>query len=445
MNNKIRNEYKLIMRQGVINMKKMIFSILLVAMLAFIAVYQLSGDSDKLNAESISWYKTFGTSEGLEDGVYVEQTSDGGYIAVGTTTGVDLNTMELNPNFKNNIYVVKTDKNGVRLWDRALGDSGSDQGWQVIETSVGDFIVVGNTISGGDYDVYVAKLHSDGRLIWERTYGEDKISEWGIGIVETSDGGFLVVGGKGGGLAWYKSCAPLILKINTYGEQQWLKSQPVSKVWHMHYNSISPTSDGNFMLCGSTTSMTAPVTTLIIHRIYDSGEIIWKRSYTLFGNSFWGFNAKETADGGFIAAGGWNPDVSIYGSASATFLIKATPDGSAQIWRPYEGFFEGFDLRGHCVEALDDGGWVKLTRNNQQTILTRFQSDGTVMWSRYYLLPGTSEPSWVSKTADGGFVITGSVGNWMKAMFIVKTDPSGYVIGLDSDVGIEQATDEFDK
>jgi hypothetical protein len=58
----------------------------------------------------------------------------------------------------------------------------------------GGYIVVGTTKSGSDNnDIYLLRLDKDGNKVWQKSFG-DFASEWGSGVALTADGGIVVVG-----------------------------------------------------------------------------------------------------------------------------------------------------------------------------------------------------------------------------------------------------------
>ncbi len=89
-------------------------------------------------------------------GFSVDQTTDGGYICSGRIVdGIPLN---------GNLYLIRTDSNGDTLWTRQFGGTGPDQGNFVRQTKDGGFIVTGST-SFGTGGIYVIKLDSTGNVI----------------------------------------------------------------------------------------------------------------------------------------------------------------------------------------------------------------------------------------------------------------------------------------
>jgi hypothetical protein len=93
------------------------------------------------------------------------------------------------------VYLIKTDSNGNKIWEKTFGGEGDDYGSSVIETKDGGYIIAGNTYSfdASETHVYLIKTDSKGNKIWEKTFGG---SEYDVGhsAIGAKDGGCIIVG-----------------------------------------------------------------------------------------------------------------------------------------------------------------------------------------------------------------------------------------------------------
>ena len=135
------------------------------------------------------WSRTFGGSA-ADDGNSVVETSGGGYIIAGETGSFGAGSYD--------VYLVKTDSSGNALWSRTFGGSGADDAHSVRQTSDGGYIIAGDTGSfgAGGSDVYLIKTDPDGIELWSKTFGGTG-SDYGHSVGETSDGGYIVSGYTG--------------------------------------------------------------------------------------------------------------------------------------------------------------------------------------------------------------------------------------------------------
>ena len=94
--------------------------------------------SSKIKEGDIEWVKTFGRSSN-DYGYSVQQTPDGGYIIAGATNSGTRGS---------DVYLVKTDSKGDKLWEKTFGGCRDDYGYSVQQTSDHGYIIAGVTNSG---------------------------------------------------------------------------------------------------------------------------------------------------------------------------------------------------------------------------------------------------------------------------------------------------------
>lgn len=125
------------------------------------------------------WHTTFGYKND-ETAEQIISTKEGGFIVVGSTRSI--------PQLSSQIYVVKMDSKGRKIWDGHYGYKYDEEGRGIIEVDDG-YVIVGYTRSTKQRasDLYLIKLNTSGQMLWQRTYGglgEDE----GFAIAKTKDG-----------------------------------------------------------------------------------------------------------------------------------------------------------------------------------------------------------------------------------------------------------------
>jgi len=84
---------------------------------------------------------------------------------------------------------------GVDFSLETFGGAKDDWANAVVQTQDGGYLIVGKTRSvGAGWDVYVLKLDKNGNKQWEKAFGGES-SDWARAVVQTRDGGYLIVGG----------------------------------------------------------------------------------------------------------------------------------------------------------------------------------------------------------------------------------------------------------
>ncbi|MFQ5869426.1 MAG: T9SS type A sorting domain-containing protein [Candidatus Zixiibacteriota bacterium] len=252
------------------------------------------------------WTRTYGGSD-HDQGLSVQQTSDGGYVIGGMTESFGAGDWD--------VYLVKTDSSGDTLWTRNYGGSSEDHGYSVQQTSDGGYIIAGLTGSfgAGEFDVYLVKTNSSGDILWARVYGGSD-SDYGVSVQQTFDGGYIVAGETRSFGAGYDDV--YLVRSGPSGDTLWTRTY--GGIDYDHGRSVQQTSDGGYIVAGQTRSFGAGNYNVWLLKTDSSGDTLWTRTYGGSGSD-WGWSVQQTSDGGYIIAGG----TSSFGAGGAdVYLIK---------------------------------------------------------------------------------------------------------------------------
>ena len=255
---------------------------------------------------------------GEDVGYFVLETNDGGFIITGSAKSFGMGEERL--------WLIKTDGNGSRIWDKTFGgfvSSTGDGGWSVSEASDGGYIVAGYTRSQGNggKDLWLLKTDDQGNRIWDHTYGGMR-DDVGISVLQSRDGGYIAAGrtasfGKGGDDIW-------LVKTDFWGGETWNVTFGGSK--DDAGFQVVELMDG-YALVGRTESGTDS-NRIILIRTDLLGREIWEKTYP--GSS--GTSLQLTEDGGFIIAG----RIDSKESGRDALIIKTDSMGGEE-WRKIPG------------------------------------------------------------------------------------------------------------
>jgi hypothetical protein len=241
---------------------------------------------------NIQWAKAYG-GKGSEQASSVQQTSDGGYIVAGYTTSFGAG--------KGDVFLIKTDANGNIIWAKTYGGKGDNSVSSVQQTSDGGYIVVGTTGSfrGGDTDIFLIKTDAKGNIQWAKTYkGTDDDYALASSVQQTSDGGYIVVGRTGSFDTGEDEI--FLIKVDAKGNIQWAKTYGGKGSGEA--SSVQQTSDGGYIVAGTTDSFGAGGDDIFLIKTDAKGNVQWAKTYGGAGDDY-AYSVQQTSDGGYIVAG----------------------------------------------------------------------------------------------------------------------------------------------
>ena len=369
------------------------------------------------NAEPIEgWSKTFGGT-GFERGSSVQQTSDDGYIITGVTESYGAGGTDL--------WLVKTDVSGMQMWSKTFGGTDWDRGHSVQQTSDDGYIITGSTGSygAGEADLWLVKTDASGTQMWNKTFGGAG-HEWGKSVQQTSDGGYIITGstdsyGVGVLDLW-------LVKTDASGTPMWNKTFGGTGIDEGY--SVQQTSDGGYIITGSTNSYGAEDFDFWLVKTDASGTQMWDKTFGGTGIDE-GYSVQQTSDDGYIITG----YTESYGAGGIDFWLVKTDASGVEIWNKTFGGEASAD-EGHSVQQTSDGGYI-ITGSTKYYVagfdnlwLVKTDASGTQMWNKTFGGASADEGHSVQQTSDGGYIIIGSTGSYGAGVgdfWLVKVSGAG--------------------
>lgn len=422
-------------------------------LLLFFAFTSLS--SLYAQAPAIQWAKTFG-GIGFDKANSIVQTTDGGYIVAGSANynGGDVNGLH----GVNDFWVVKISATGSMQWQKCYGGSLDDFAYCIQQTTDGGYIVAGSSVStDGDVtgvhpspgnplwgDYWVIKLDSLGTLQWQKTIGGSS-TDVARSIIQTSDGGYIVVGESYPQFAWDGDFvnAATTVKLSSTGAIEWT-------VYAGTYNySVKQTTDGGYIICGLLGGKFSVV------KLDSMGVSQWQKLYGGTSGNDVANSVIQTSDGGYMVAGyAWSADGDVIGShggASDGWLLKLDSSGDLQWQKTLGG---SYDDEAYSIQQTADNGYIiaGLTNSNDGDAgglhgipgdhgnsgpisdywVVKTNSTGTIQWQKTMGGNYIDRATTIIKTLDGGYAVAGHT-----ALQVVN---SGDVTGFHLNTSIPNAS-----
>jgi hypothetical protein len=297
---------------------------------------------------------------------HIRQTSDGGFVAAGSTYDSSQNTGALSA------LILKVDGQGTLQWQRQLGQPGGPTNAYlnaVGQTADGGYVATGEFSApsscqyghGCGQGVLVVKLDANGNLDWQRGFnsfdssGVPTASEHAFSIIQTSDSGYLVAGNWGNSIGPGSCCVgALLLKLDASGQSQWQKSY--SGGVHCFSNgfnttchaigalaySVHQTSDGGYSMAGLTNLKEPDSSPQVpwLAKTDASGNLLWQHAYyntyptTGRPVSQYFASSDLTTSGGYLALGFTENPTDLAGELLAVKTDSAGLVGACSQVRP---------------------------------------------------------------------------------------------------------------
>jgi len=374
-----------------------------------------------------TWNRTFTAYRNYDDTSYaVQQTADGGYILAGVVQYSSKNSDAL---------LVKTSSSGERTWAKTFGGDSHDQAYAVQQTTDGGYILAGITFSPGNglSDAWLVKTDSNGIKIWNKTFGHSD-QDWAYAVQQTTDGGYILAGatlsyGAGSEDAW-------LVKTDSNGNELW--NMTFGGVEYDEARAVQLTPDGGYIFAGVTLSYGAGKKDAWLVKTNSEGKELWNMTFGGAGNDA-ALAVQLTPDSGYILAG-----VTLsYGAGSEdAWLVKTNSEGK-ELWNMTFGGASNDEA--WAVQSTPDDGYLFTGRTgsygagNADAWLVKTDSGGEELWNMTFGNASYDDSRAIQQTADGGYILAGSTFSFSSDsssdFWLIKLDNTNISFDTGSDYG----------
>lgn len=244
----------------------------------------------------------------------IQQTADGGYILCGQIWSTDWPEVGTS----GDIQLIKIDTEGNKVWDNIFGGDGWDDGDSVQQTTDGGYIICGSTEAPykgdvmPDKDIWLIKTDANGNKLWDKKF-DGLLDDYGGEVQQTTDGGYILCGSTGfwgghGGDIW-------LIKTDANGDKLWDKT--FGGIGDDQGYSVQQTTDGGYIICGNTIFYLSWIPIgdqLVLIKTDTDGDKLWSKTLGGIFQDYRGSSVRQTSDGGYIIDGG-------HGQSSLLFKI----------------------------------------------------------------------------------------------------------------------------
>jgi hypothetical protein len=239
----------------------------------------------------IEWEMTFG-GNGDDRGTAIIQSADSGFVVVGYSNSFDGDITS--PKGNQDFWVTKLDSIGNLEWQKSYGGNAADWCHDICIGTNDGYLLVGqsNSIDGditenkGAYDIWIVKINNVGDIEWQKTFGGTQ-SENCRSVIQTSDGNYMIIGytlsNDGDILSNHGSADIWVIKISEFGSIIWQKTFGSSQ--SDNAQEIIEDISGKFYIIGNSAGWDGDVggnngfDDYWVIKIDDAGGIIWESTF----------------------------------------------------------------------------------------------------------------------------------------------------------------------
>ncbi|MDY6933453.1 MAG: carboxypeptidase-like regulatory domain-containing protein [Spirochaetota bacterium] len=259
-------------------------------------------------------------------------------------------------------------------------------------------------------------------ITWAESYGGGD-EDYAESIQQTSDGGYIVAGSTysfGAGGSDF-----IVLKLDPNGVVEWQNTYGGSS--DDAAESIQQTSDGGYIVAGYTESFGAGGQDFWVIKLDSNGTMDWSQTFGDAGDDY-AKSVQQTTDGGYIVAGA---KYDIVATFYDMWVIKLNSDGSLDWDNTYGGSSGDW---AHSIQQTSDGGYIvagntfSYGAGSSDFYIVKLDVSGVQLWDQIYGGISAEYAESIQQTFDNGYIVTGRTNSFTAVSFdywVIKLDDMG--------------------
>ncbi len=341
---------------------------------------------------------------------------------------------------KSDAFITRYNPDGTKAWTKLLGGAEHDIASGLTTGADGAIYMAGYTNSNldgqtnsGSNDAFISRFNADGTKVWTKLLGGSG-SDSALSLTTGADGAVYVAGQTSSNLNSQVNSGgsdAFITRYNPNGTLSW--TQLLGGSGYDQATSLTTGADGAIYMAGKTSSGAGD--SFFIARYKPDGTKVWTQLMGASANDVL-FSLTTGADGAIYMAGHTygNLDAQTNSGESDAFITRYNPDGT-KVWTKLSGgggsdfassLTAGAD--GAIYMAGDTSGNLEGQTNGGESnaYIARYNPDGTKAWTKLLNGTGRDYPYSLTTGADGAIYMAGDSGG---NAFIVKlADPSTHQV-----------------
>jgi len=264
------------------------------------------------------------------------------------------------------------------------------------------------------------------QLTWQKCLGGSGLDMFNC-IQPTTDGGYILAGTTsstdGNVVNHNETQNAWVVKVDKSGNLVWQRT--LGGIHQDEAVVVRQTLDGGYIAgmtldVGETNDNNANYD-IVLYKLSASGETLWQKTIsTPYADRI--FDIQETFEGGFVVAA-WTPDVSNYNNSiypSYLWIIRLTDAGQTAWEKKFSclagGNYGAFGpSNGYRIRQTAEGGFIiagSIARNHPLSLedfwILKLDAAGTLAWEKYIGKPNAQEQAYdIRQTPDGGYIVIG--------------------------------------